>query len=74
MKKEIINRLNYLFSEIEKIGKCPNCYFENRKHEIKLMEAVFNVSHTFQCNKCNGIYDTDSVIECIDLDIRKKEK
>ena len=71
MDKKDIDKLNSIMLEIEKIGKCPHCYFENRKHKIKLLPSFWNVSHTFECNKCGGIHDTDSVVECVDMDIRK---
>ena len=71
MNSKDINELNSVMKIIEKIGKCPSCYFENIEHQIKLMSPTFNVAHIFQCNKCGGIHGTDIVIEAVDMDLRK---
>lgn len=71
-QKEIIE-INQMMEKISKIGKCPNCYFEKRKHELRLMSAIFNFSSTFQCTTCGGIYGVDRVLQTVDMDIRKKK-
>ena len=75
MIPENVKQINDMMEKISKIGKCPTCYFERRKHKLTLIEEEsFQISTTYNCNRCGGIYSCCDVIECVNMDIKKSRE